>query len=391
MSWNIEGKQVLLTGASRGIGRATALALAKQNANLTLLVRNRELGEKVVEEIRAVGGKGKVDLIVADLSSMKDVVRAADEYKSKHDRLDVAPQQRWRAINMDRETTTDGYERTFATNHLGILRVLTDHLLDLAMKKSAPSRIINVASEAHRQGSNAFTDPNYEKNGYSGFGAYGTSKLANILFTRELAKKLEGTGVTANSLHPGVIASGFGRNNKGVFGFIMRNLASPFLGSEESGAKTSVYLATSPEVDGKTGLYCETEKLARKHADQGRARRRRCGDAPLEAQRRNGPKSAEHLRNSGSLKSTTPSSSCRRILRGRWRFEHARSRSRASRLSAHRARSRWSTSGARQFSGLSAKPIIDVLIGVAKLDDADACIPILIAARLGVSRTSTPG
>ncbi len=183
---------------------------------------------------------------------MKDIVRAADEYKSKHDRLDVLLNNAG-AINMDRETTTDGYERTFATNHLGYF-VLTDRLLDL-LKKSAPSRIINVASEAHRQGSNAFTDPNFEKNGYSGFGAYGTSKLANILFTRELAKKLEGTGVTANSLHPGVIASGFGRNNKGVFGFIMRNLASPFLGSEESGAKTSVYLATSPEADGKTGLY----------------------------------------------------------------------------------------------------------------------------------------
>src|ERR1700679_86048 len=106
MSWNIAGKQVLLTGASRGIGRATALALAKQNANLTLLVRNRELGEKVVEEIRAVGGKGKVDLIVADLSSMKDVVRAADEYKAKHDRLDVLLNNAG-AINMDRETTTD--------------------------------------------------------------------------------------------------------------------------------------------------------------------------------------------------------------------------------------------------------------------------------------------
>jgi NAD(P)-dependent dehydrogenase (short-subunit alcohol dehydrogenase family) len=257
MTWNIEGKQVLLTGASRGIGRATALALAKMGADLTLLVRNRELGEKVVEEIRGVGGKGKVDLIVADLSSMKDVVRAADEYIAKHDRLDVLLNNAG-AINMDREVTADGYERTFATNHLAYF-VLTDRLLDL-LKKSAPSRIVNVASEAHRQGSIDFSDPSYEKHAYSGFGAYGTSKLANILFTRELAKKLEGTNVTANSLHPGVIASGFGRNNKGVFGFIMRNLAGPFLGSEEAGAKTSVYLASSPEVDGKTGLYWKSSR-----------------------------------------------------------------------------------------------------------------------------------
>ncbi len=257
--WNIEGKQVLLTGASRGIGKATALALAKQGADLTLLVRNRELGEKVVEEIRAVGGKGRVDLIVADLSSMKDVVRAADEYKKKHDRLDVLLNNAG-AINMDRETTVDGYERTFATNHLAYF-VLTDRLLDL-LEKSAPSRIVNVASEAHRQGKIDFADPNYDKRGYSGFPAYGASKLANILFTRELAKRLEGKNITANALHPGVIASGFGRNNKGVFGFIMRNLAGPFLGSEESGAKTSVYLATSPEVEGKTGLYWKNSREA---------------------------------------------------------------------------------------------------------------------------------
>jgi retinol dehydrogenase-12 len=255
MTWNIEGKQVLLTGASRGIGRATALGLAKQGANLSLLVRNRELGEKVIEEIRAQGGgstKARIDLFVADLSSMKEVRRVAAEYIEKHDRLEVLLNNAG-AINMDREVTVDGYERTFATNHLAYF-LLTTLLLDL-VKKSAPARIISVASEAHRQGKLDFDDLMYEKRGYSGFGAYGTSKLANILFTRELSKKLEGTNITANSLHPGVIASGFGRNNQGVFGFIMRNLAGPFLGSEESGAKTSVYLATSPDVEGKTGLY----------------------------------------------------------------------------------------------------------------------------------------
>ena len=259
MTWSIEGKQVLITGASRGIGKATALELARRGANLSLLVRNRELGEKVVEEIRALGASGRVDLFVADLSSMKDVRRVAAEYKEKHDRLDVLLNNAG-AINMDRETTVDGYERTFATNHLAYF-LLTDLLLDL-LKKSAPSRIINVASEAHRQGRIDLDDPMFEKRSYGGFAAYGTSKLANILFTRELAKRLEGTGVTANALHPGVIASGFGRNNKGVFGFIMRNLAAPFLGSEESGARTSVYLATSPEVEGKTGLYWKSSREA---------------------------------------------------------------------------------------------------------------------------------
>jgi NAD(P)-dependent dehydrogenase (short-subunit alcohol dehydrogenase family) len=261
VSWNIEGKQVLLTGASRGIGKATALALAKMGANLSLLVRDRALGEKVIEEIRASGAKGKVDLFIADLSSMKDIRRVAEEYKSKHDRLDVLLNNAG-AINMDKEKTVDGFERTFATNHLGYF-LLTEELLDL-LKKSAPSRIVNVASEAHRQvGGIDFDDPMFEKRGYGGFASYGQSKLANILFTRELAKKLEGTGVTANSLHPGVIASGFGRNNKGAFGWIMRNVAAPFLGSEENGAKTSVYLASSPDVEGKTGLYWKSSHEAR--------------------------------------------------------------------------------------------------------------------------------
>ncbi|HEY2365870.1 MAG TPA: SDR family NAD(P)-dependent oxidoreductase, partial [Polyangiaceae bacterium] len=132
------------------------------------------------------------------------------------------------------------------------------------LKKSAPSRIVNVASEAHRQvGGIDFDDPMFAKKSYGGFASYGQSKLANILFTRELARKLEGTNVTANALHPGVIASGFGRNNKGVFGFIMRNLAGPFLGSEETGAKTSVYLASSPDVEGKTGLYWKSSREAK--------------------------------------------------------------------------------------------------------------------------------
>ncbi|HEY1954825.1 MAG TPA: SDR family oxidoreductase [Polyangiaceae bacterium] len=258
-TWTIENKHVLITGASRGIGKATALELARRGANLSLLVRNRELGEKVVEEIRALGKSGRVDLFVADLSSMKDVRRVAAEFLAKHDRLDVLLNNAG-AINMDREKTVDGYERTFATNHLAYF-LLTELLLDL-LKKSAPSRIVNVASEAHRQGRIDFDDPMFEKRSYAGFSAYGTSKLANILFTRELAKRLEGTGVTANSLHPGVIASGFGRNNQGVFGFIMRNLAGPFLGSEESGARTSVYLASSPEVAGKTGLYWKSSREA---------------------------------------------------------------------------------------------------------------------------------
>lgn len=256
-TWNLDAKHVLLTGASRGIGRATALELATRGANLSLLVRNRELGEKVVEEIRALGKPVRVDLFIADLSSMRDIRRVAADFLAKHDRLDVLLNNAG-AINMHRETTVDGYERTFATNHLAYF-LLTELLLD-RLKQSAPARIVNVSSEAHRWAQIDFDDPMFDERSYSGFGAYGPSKLANILFTRELSRRIEGTGVTANALHPGVIASGFGRNNKGAFGFIMRNLAGPFLGSEESGARTSVYLASSPEVDGKSGLYFKSSR-----------------------------------------------------------------------------------------------------------------------------------
>ncbi|HSQ66099.1 MAG TPA: SDR family oxidoreductase [Polyangiaceae bacterium] len=252
MTWSIDGKQVLLTGASRGIGHATALALAKAGANLSLLVRNREAGEKVIEEIRALNPKVRADLIVADLSSQQEIRRAAAEYQQKHDRLDVLLNNAG-AIYSHRETTVDGYERTFATNHLAYF-LLTVLLLDV-LKKSAPSRVVNVASLAHAWDRLDFDDLMFDKRPYHAFRAYGRSKLANVLFTRELARRLDGSGVTANCLHPGAIASGFGKNNQSFFGWVMRNLAGPFLAGEESGARTSIYLATSPEVEGKTGLY----------------------------------------------------------------------------------------------------------------------------------------
>ena len=252
MTWNIEGKRVLLTGASRGIGHATALGLARAGANLSLLVRNREAGERVIEEIRAINPKVRADLFVADLSSQKEIRRLATEYLQKHDRLDVLLNNAG-AIYSHRETTVDGYERTFATNHLAYF-LLTVLLLDL-VKKSAPARIINVASLAHNWDRLDFDDLMFEKRPYHGFRAYGCSKLANVLFTHELARRLDGTSVTANCLHPGAIASGFGQNNQSLFGWIMRNVASPFLRGEEAGARTSIYLAISPEVEGKTGLY----------------------------------------------------------------------------------------------------------------------------------------
>ncbi len=255
MSWTLENKQVVITGASRGIGRTTTLAIAKMGANLSLVVRDRALGEKVIEELRALGTKGKAEIFIADLSSQKDIRRVAAEILAKHEVIDVLINNAG-AIFMDRAVTVDGLERTFATNHLGYF-LLTDLLLP-ALKKAPKARIVNVASAAHNRNVLDFTDLQNER-GYAGMKVYGRSKLANILFTRALAKRLSDTNITVNCLHPGVIASQFGHNNKGVFGFLVK-LGALFLSSEEDGAKTTVHVASSPELDGVTGKYFSDSK-----------------------------------------------------------------------------------------------------------------------------------
>ncbi len=251
----MKNKRIVLTGASRGIGRETALALGKRGADLSLVVRDAERGKAVADEVRALNGGGDVEVFVADLSSLDDVRRVGAEILAKHDRIDVLVNNAG-ALLMDRQVTKDGYEATFATNHLGYF-LLTKILLD-ALKKAPAGRIVNVASEAHHRGSIKLDDLMGEKK-YVGWFAYSSSKLANILFTNELARRLEGTTVTANSLHPGVIASGFARNNKGVVGFLAK-LASPFLMSSEDGAKTTIFLATDPSVATTSGLYFAKSK-----------------------------------------------------------------------------------------------------------------------------------
>jgi len=255
MATSMKGKRVILTGASRGIGRETALALGKMGADLSLIVRDPERGKVVADEVRALGGGGEVEVFIADLSSIADVRRVGAEVLAKHDRIDILINNAG-ALLMDRQVTKDGHEATFATNHLGYF-VLTKVLLD-AVKKAPAGRIVNVASEAHRSGSMKFDDLMGEKK-YAGWFAYSASKLANILFTAELARRLEGTNVTTNCLHPGVIASGFARNNEGFVGFLAK-LASPFLMSSENGAKTTLFLATDPSVVSTSGLYFDKSK-----------------------------------------------------------------------------------------------------------------------------------
>ena len=274
MATSMKGKRVIITGASRGIGRDTALALGKMGADLSLIVRDPERGKAVADEVRAAAGGSSapdVEVFIADLSSIADVRRVGAEVLAKYDRIDVLVNNAG-ALLMDRQVTKDGYEATFATNHLGYF-VLTNVLLD-AVKKAPAGRIVNVASEAHRGGSMKFDDLMGEQK-FSGWFAYSASKLANILFTAELARRLEGTSVTTNCLHPGVIASGFAHNNKGFVGLLAK-LASPFLMSSENGAKTTIFLATDPSVATTSGLYfdkCKPKKPSREARDAAVAKR----------------------------------------------------------------------------------------------------------------------
>ena len=262
------GKTIIVTGASLGIGRVTALELARMGARVVMVCRNPEKGEAVRRDIVRATGNDAVDLMIADLSSQQQIRGLAKDFLATHDRLDVLVNNAG-AINMSRHTTVDGYETTFAVNHLAYF-LLTNRLLD-ALKASAPSRIVNVSSRAHVGGHINFDDLMGEKK-YSAARAYGQSKLANVLHAYELARRLEGTGVTANALHPGAVRTGFGKNNPGIIGTLFgvaQVVGRPFYVSEEVGAQTQIYLASSPEVEGVTGKYfarCrETESNAESH------------------------------------------------------------------------------------------------------------------------------
>ncbi len=250
MEQKMTGKTVLVTGASRGIGKAAATGLAKLGAAVGIVARDAARGAAAVDDITAVSGNRDVHLFVADLSIQAEVRRLAHEVDDRLGRLDVLINNAG-AVNMTRNVTADGIETTFAVNHLAYF-LLTTLLLPM-LEASAPSRIVNVSSAAAKGAAIDFDDLQGEQR-YSGWRAYAQSKLANILFTEELARRLEGTGVTANCLHPGVIRSGFGKNGRGLMrlGWI---LAGPFLASPEKGAETIVYLASSPEVAGVTGKY----------------------------------------------------------------------------------------------------------------------------------------
>lgn len=250
----MNGKIVLVTGATSGIGLVAARALAAQGATVILHGRNPAKTAAVAATVQ-----GKVETAIADLSSMAEVRKLAADVRARFPRLDVLLNNAG-AINQKRVVTVDGLELTFAANHLAYF-LLTQELLPML---GPGARIVNVASEASRAAKLDVNDLQFERS-YSGWTAYATSKLENILFTFELARRLP-KGVTANALHPGAIASNFAQN-AGWMGTAWK-LLSPFLRTEEKGARTSIYLASSPEVEGVSGKYfidCR-EKRARKNA-----------------------------------------------------------------------------------------------------------------------------
>ena len=254
----MKDKVVMITGANSGIGKAASLALAKMDATVVMVARSKERGEAAKAEIIKESQNNSVDLLLADLSSIESVQQLATEFQKKYSKLHVLVNNAG-LFNRKRHVTTDGYENTFATNYLAPF-LLTNLQLAL-LKDSAPSRIINVSSVGHYNGHINFDDLNLEKE-YSGWKAYGQSKLALVLFTHELAKKLQGSGVTVNAVHPGTVATNIWSRPFGPAGFITA-LPKLFMASPEKGAETIVYLASSSDAQSLSGEYLEKLKVKR--------------------------------------------------------------------------------------------------------------------------------
>ena len=243
----------MITGANSGIGRATALGLAEMGASVVMVCRNRERGEEALAEVKAATGNPTVDLLLADLSAQAEVRRLAQNLKTRYSHLHVLINNAGIALSK-RALTVDGFETVFAVNYLAPF-LLTNLLLDV-LQASAPARVVNVAGDYHRRATINFDDLMSEED-YDGMRANNQSKLALVLFTYELARRLDGSGVTANCLHPGAVATGAPLKDPDLstFGRFMYKLVKPFFLSPEKGAETSIYLASSPEVEGVTGKY----------------------------------------------------------------------------------------------------------------------------------------
>ena len=246
----MQGRVCIVTGASSGIGKATAFGLAQLGATVALVCRNRERAEAACTEIRAATGNDAVDFVLADLSSQAEIRRLAQDLLDCYPQIHVLVNNAG-VVNTKRSTTVDGIETVFAVNHLAYF--LLTHLLLERLTASGSARIVNVASHAHRWGKLDFDDLQNERR-YRGMQVYGQSKLCNILFTRELARRIAGSGVTVNCVHPGGVATGLGYNN-GWWAVLIAKALRPFFRTPEQGADTVLYLATSPELEAVNSKY----------------------------------------------------------------------------------------------------------------------------------------
>ena len=265
-------KICLITGANAGIGQQTALQLAQMGATVVMVARDPQRGEAARAAIAAATGNTRVDLLQADFASPPSIRAMAAAFAARYDRLDVLVNNAGVYLT-GREETADGLERTFAVNHLGYF--MTTLLLWDALLAAESARIVNLSSDAHRQAKLNFDDLQNQGK-YAGFRAYAQSKLANVLFTYELDRRRGDAPVTVNAVHPGFVASNFGRNNRGIVGLAMTRLVPLFAKSVAEGAATSVYLASSPEVAGVSGQYfanCRAVKSAPQSYDRAAAER----------------------------------------------------------------------------------------------------------------------
>ena len=256
---SMEGKICIITGANSGIGKATAIALAKMGATIVMVCREKVTGENAQKEIIELSGNKDVDLFLCDLSSQKEIRDLASNFKNKYQTLHILINNA--GVMMKKgPISTDGFEMNFAVNHLAPF-LLTNLLLDM-LKKSAPSRIVNVSSGAHKMAKLDFDDLQSENTKPRFMRIYGNSKLALMLFSYELSRKLEGTNVTVNTVHPGVVATNLGRHQSKF----NQKFSKVVFKKPEKGAETSIYLASSPEVEGITGKYF-VNKESRKSSD----------------------------------------------------------------------------------------------------------------------------
>ena len=260
---DLDGKTCLVTGATNGIGRAAALALARLGARVVVHGRDPERCEATRAEVAAACGRPEdVSVLIADLAQQSDVRRAGAEFMATGQPLHVLLHNAG-VVQTSRSLTPDGIETTFAVNHLAPF-LLTNLLLS-RIQASAPARIVVVSSDAHKLGGPLDFDDLGAARGYSGMGVYGRSKLANLLFTRELARRLEGSGVTVNALHPGAVRTGLGQNNDAPLLKLVAALFRPFFRTPERGADTAVWLCSAPEVAGISGGYFANRREREPH------------------------------------------------------------------------------------------------------------------------------